>query len=270
MPPLTLDRPLVIFDIESTGVNPRLDRIIDLAFCKIFPDGRTEERFFRFHPEIPIPAEAAAIHGITDADVAGCPPFRDKAFEVLSLIQNCDLAGFGITRFDVPLLAEEFARAGVPFDPDAYRMVDAQRIYHRKEPRDLTAALAFFCGEAHTGAHGAVADVEATRRVIEAQLQRYGDLPSTVEGLHAFCNPPRNAAWADKHGRLKWVNGEITINFGTQYLGQKLRDLAKNNPKLLKWLLKSDFPSDTKRIVTDALQGKFPPAPLKPGEDTAP
>lgn len=267
MLPLKLERPLAVFDIESTGINPRQDRIIELAIIKIFPDGATERHVFRMNPEINIPAAATAIHGISDADVADKPPFRKLAPAIKEILGDCDLCGFGASRFDVPMLMEEFARAGLPFDDSKLRVVDVQRIFHKREPRDLSAALVFYCGTRHTDAHSAEADVEATISVLEAQLKRYTDLPTTVEALDAYCNPPKDASWADRTGKLKWEEGEIVINFGTQNKGRKLRDLSRNNPKYLKWILTSDFPSDTKEIVAGALENRFPIPPGASSEE---
>ncbi|MBI2440381.1 MAG: 3'-5' exonuclease [Lentisphaerae bacterium] len=258
---LKLDRPLAVLDIESTGTNPRQDRIIELAIIKLFPDGRREEHVFRVNPEIPIPAEATAIHHIANADIAYAPPFRQLAPQLLEILADCDLGGFGVVRFDIPMLVEEFARAGFQFNPYDRRVADAQQIYHKKEPRDLSAALAFYCGELHPGAHGAAADALATLAVLEAQLQKYTDLPRSMAELDKYCNPPRNPAWADHAGKLKWAQGELVINFGAQNIGRKLKDLARADPKFLKWILKSDFPADTKRIVADALEGRFPAPP---------
>jgi DNA polymerase-3 subunit epsilon len=134
-------------------------------------------------------------------------------------------------------------------------------------PRDLSAALAFYCGEAHTQAHGAEADARATLKVLESQVAKYADLPKTVEGLDAFCAIARDPAWVDKSGKLKWADGEVVINFGVQYTGQKLRDLAQNNARFLKWILKSDFPGEMKKIVADALEGKFPAKPQNPPKE---
>lgn len=261
--PLKLARPLAVIDIESTGANPRLDRIIDLAVIKLMPDRSRSERVFRCNPGIPIPAAAQAIHHISDADVAGCRLFHQVAPEILDSLRDCDLCGFGIARFDILMLSEECARAGFAFPEPGCRIVDAQRIFHRKEPRDLTAALAFYCGKAHAGAHGAMADAAATLAVLEAQLERYPDLPATVDELDAYCNPARDRDWADRSGKLKWVDGEITINFGAQNSGRKLRDLARDNPRFLKWILTSDFPFDTKQIVAEALEGRFPAPPAR-------
>lgn len=255
------NRPLAVIDIESTGTNPRQDRIIDLAIIKLMPDGAREKHVFRCNPGIPIPPEVEAIHHISNADVAQSPLFTEIATQIFELLKDCDLGGFGIVRFDIPMLTEEFARAGLAFPADDCRVADAQRIFHKKEPRDLTAALAFYCGEEHIDAHGAEADVLATIKVLEAQTEKYPDLPRTIEGLDAYCNIVRDPAWVDKSGKLKWVNNDIVINFGAQFIGQKLRDLAQNNAKFLKWILKSDFPGDTKKIVADALDGKFPEKP---------
>ncbi|MDD5483423.1 MAG: 3'-5' exonuclease [Kiritimatiellae bacterium] len=262
-----LNRPLAFIDIESTGANPRQDRIIELAVIRLLPDGARDKHVFRCNPGILIPPEAEAIHHISNADVVSLPMFAQIAEPVFELLKNCDLAGFGVARFDVPILTEEFARAGFAFPADGCRVVDAQRIFHKKEPRDLTAALSFYCGEKHVNAHGAEADTLATIKVLEAQLQKYPDLPQTIEELADYCALKRDAAWADRAGKLKWSAGEIVINFGAQYAGRKLRELAQNNAKFLKWILKSDFPGDTKKIVADALEGKFPegpPAPASP------
>ncbi|MDO9542242.1 MAG: 3'-5' exonuclease [Kiritimatiellia bacterium] len=256
-----LKRPLAFIDIESTGTNPRQDRIIDLAIIKLMPDGSREKHVFRCNPGIPIPPEAEAIHHISNADIAECPLFTIQAEKIYEILKNCDLGGFSIVRFDIPMLTEEFARSGFAFPADDCQVVDAQRIFHKKEPRNLTAALAFYCGEEHVDAHGAEADVLATIKVLAAQLKKYADLPQTMESLDAYCNIARDPAWVDKTGKLKWANGEIVINFGVKYTGQKLRELAQNNAKFLKWILKSDFPGDTKKIVADALEGKLSTKP---------
>ena len=256
---LKLDRPLAVFDIESTGTNRRTDKIIDLAIVKLLPDGRREVHEYRFDPERPIPPETTAIHGIADADVKGCPVFRQKAAELISLLKDCDLAGYNVLGFDIPLLAEEFARAGVVLDVESCRVFDAQRVFHKKVPRDLTAALKFYCGELHLDAHGALGDVEATLRVMEGQLEKYPDLPRDLDGLDNFCNP-RDPAWADRTGKLKWVDGEVTLNFG-KYQGRKLREVVQQEPNLVRWMLKADFPQDTRDIVQNALNGKYPPPP---------
>jgi len=259
---LTLDRPIAFFDIEATGISPRADRIVELCIIKISKDKRQATHTFRINPQIPIPAEVVAIHGISDADVADCPAFPAVAREIADVLEGCDLGGFNIGRFDIPMLSEEFTRAGVPFDVESRRILDAQRIFHQKEPRDLTAALAFYCGEMHLGAHGAEADVVATIRVFEGQLERYPDLPHDVEALDAFCNP-QDPIWVDRTGKLRWIDGQVALNFGRQK-GALLKVLVSSDPNFIKWMLRSDFPADTREIVENAMQGKWPTPPGAP------
>lgn len=249
-----LDRPLAVFDIESTGINPRADRIIDLAIIKIPPKGEKTIHNFRCNPGIPIPPEATAIHGISNADVASCPLFRAIAPDVYRLLENCDLGGYNIIRFDVPMLIEEFLRASINFSLTGRRLIDAQRIYHKREPRDLKAALAFYCDELFLEGHNAEADALATVRVLEGQFERYSDLPRNLDELDKYCEV-RDPSWVDRDGKLRWMNGEITINFGKKK-GEKLSDLARQDPGYLRWILKGDFASDTKEIVTKILEGK--------------
>lgn len=253
---LKLDKPLAVFDIESTGINKKADRLIDLAVIKFWPDGRTESFTFRVNPERPIPPDATEIHGITDEMVKGCPTFQQIAPRVLEVFKNCDLAGYNILGFDIPLLTEEFARAGLVFDTQNSRVLDAQRIFHKKVPRDLPAALAYYCGEMHLDAHDAMADVQATVRVLEGQFERYADLPRDMERLDEYCNP-RHPDWVDRSGKFKWAGGEVAINFGKKQ-GTSLIEIARTDPGFLKWMLKSDFAPDALEIARNALEGKFP------------
>jgi len=250
-----LDRPLAVFDIESTGINPRTDRIIELSIVKLLPPkGMQELRTFVVNPGIPIPPESTAIHGITEADVAGKPLFKDLAAEIYRFLEGCDLAGYNIIRFDVPMLIEEFLRASINFSMEGRRLVDAQRIYHKREPRDLKAALQHYCGELFLEGHRAEADALATVRVLEGQFNRYPDLPRTMNELDKYCDL-RDPSWVDRDGKLRWVNGEIAINFGKKK-GERVSELARVDPNFLKWILKSDFASDTKAIITKILEGK--------------
>lgn len=255
----TLKRPLAFFDIEATGISPRADRIVELAITRLMPNQSRDNHIWRINPGVPIPADATAIHGIYDADVADCPAFPAIAHDVEALLENCDLAGYNVLRYDIPMLVEEFDRAGLAFDIDARRVVDVQRIYHRREPRDLTAALAYYCNEMHFDAHGAQADVDATIRIFMAQMERYADLPRDIEGLSDYCDP-RDPASVDRQGRLRWTNGEVTINFGRKK-GTPLRELIANDPGFIKWMLKSDFPLDTREIVQNACAGTWPNPP---------
>ncbi|MDA0578480.1 MAG: exonuclease domain-containing protein [Verrucomicrobia bacterium] len=260
MSKLKLYRPLAMFDIEATGTNPQTDRIIDLAIILAQPDGKQKTHEFRLNPGIPIPAEATAVHGIYDKDVSDCPHFKDKAREIEAAFANADLAGFNLLRFDIPMLIEEFMRVGIEFDITERRVVDVQRIFHKKEPRDLTAALSFYCQEMHLGAHGALPDADATLRVLEAQLERYPDLPGDVGELDTFCNP-RDPTWVDREGRLKWSGDDIVLNFGKKK-GESLKAIVREDPGFVKWMLRSNFPRDVKTIIEDAQRGVWP----KPSE----
>ena len=254
-----LQRPLAVFDIEATGTSPRSDRIVEIAVIRIHPDNTRDSKTYRVNPEMPIPPEATQIHSITDADVADCPRFADIAHELLTLLDGCDLAGYNVLRFDIPMLAEEFLRVGLQFDTEGRRVLDAQRIFHRREPRDLTAALSYYCGEMHIDAHGAEADALATARVLEGQLVRYPDLPRDMDELDAYCNP-RDPSWVDKTGRLTWADGQVVLNFGRKK-GTPLRQLVEQDPGFIKWLLRSDFPRDTQELVENATRGVWPNPP---------
>jgi len=262
IPDLKLTRPLAVFDIEATGTDAQHDRIIELAIIKLMPDREIRSRIFVVNPGIPIPPEASAIHGFRDEDVKDKPTFREVAGPILLEFEGCDLAGYNILRYDIPLLEAEFRRVGVDFPMDGRRIVDAQRIFHLKEPRDLTAAVAFYCGKTLTGAHGAEADARATLDVLMGQLQRYADLPRDIEGLDAFC-AGRSSQWVDRAGRFKWVNGEIVVNF-SKNRGQPLRKMVETNPGFLRWILDGHFPADTKAIVRNALKGVYPSRPPAP------
>ena len=257
--PVTLDRPLIIFDIEATGISPRADRIVEIAMLRIHPDGSEQEKSWLLNPTIPIPVETTAIHGITDDIVKNCPTFAQVAGEIKSFIGDSDLGGFNIGRFDIPMLCEEFLRAGVPFESESRWVLDAQRIFHTREPRDLSAALAFYCGRAHVDAHGAEGDVRATREVLLGQFRKYPDLPTDLETIDRMLNP-RDPFDADRSGRFRWVDGEVTVNFGKKK-GARLRELVKQDPGFLKWILKNDFPQDTRRLAENALAGIFPEPP---------
>jgi DNA polymerase-3 subunit epsilon len=258
---LTLDRPLVVFDIESTGVSARKDRIIELAAVKITPAGEEIRQCWLLNPTVPIPPETTAIHGISDDIVKDCPTFAEKAAEIEAFFHGCDLSGFNADRFDIPCLEEEFARVGINFASSARRHLDVQRIYHRKEPRDLTAAVRFYCGRGHEGAHGAEADTQATLDVLKAQLARYDDLPRSVAELDEYL-VPRDPLNADRNGLVRWRDGDWCVNFGKKK-GEPLKKLLLNEPNYLKWILKGDFDTDVRMIVQDLLEnGRLPPAPV--------
>lgn len=255
--PVKIDRPLIVFDIEATGLSPRADRVIELAAIRLNLDGTQSEKTWLINPTVPIPVESIAIHGITDEDVKDMPTFADVALEIYMFFgADSDLCGFAAGRFDIPILAEEFTRVSINFKAEERRILDAQRIYHTREPRDLSAALRFYCDREHTDAHGAMSDTKATLDVLVGQFIRYPDLPRTVGELDSLFNPsdPLNA---DRVGRFRWVNGEIVVNFGKKK-GAKLKSLVKDDPGFLKWIMKNDFPADTRRLCEDALNGIFP------------
>lgn len=242
---LSLSRPLVVFDIEATGLNIATDRIVELSYIKVFPDRLPERRTQRYNPGIPISAEATAVNGISDADVADCPHFKDEAPALAATFADCDFAGFNSNHFDIPLLIEEFFRAGVNFDISACRFVDVQGIFHKMEKRDLTAAYQFYCSKDLTEAHTAEADTQATLEVLEAQLDRYPDaLQNSVEFLAEFSRRNRNV---DLAGRIVLNDqGVETINFG-KYRGRAVVDVLRRDPGYLNWILQGDFTQNTKQ-----------------------
>ena len=264
LPPGTLEvlrtlcdgAPLVVFDLETTGPDRLTDRIVEVAALKVSPDGSVAVFESRVNPGVKIPREATAVHGITDADVADAPAFATVAPALAAFLEGCDLAGYNLRGFDIPLLGREFERAKVPFSFEGRRVVDAQVIYFRKEPRDLTAAVRTFVGREHTGAHSALADAIASAEVLAGQLLRYADLPREMDALAAF-TAPVEGRWVDADKRFVWRDGAAVFNFGAKR-GQALTDVAAKNPEYLDWMLDADFPEEAKRIVREAREGRFP------------
>ena len=258
--PIELKRPLVVFDVETTGLSPRKDRIIELAAVRVNVDGSEETKSWLLNPTVPIPPETSAIHGITDDIVAGCPTFADRAAEIFAFFEGADLSGFNSDRFDILCLEEEFARVKMNFASGARKRVDVQRIYHRMEPRDLSAAVRKYLGRNHDGAHGAEADTVATLEVLKAQLAEYADkLPKSVDELDEFL-APRDPLNADRNGMFRWKNGEWTVNFGKKK-GESVKKLMLDEPGFFRWMLKGDFESDARMIASDVLEGRLPPPP---------
>lgn len=234
--PLELDRPLVFFDLETTGTNAVRDRIVEMAAVKIDENGEQDERVRRFNPGMPIPAEATAIHGISDADVAGEPPFASRAKSLAEFLGTCDLAGFNIRRYDLPMLMAEFRRANVPFDVGDRRLLDMQTIFHREEPRDLSAAAKFYLGREPERAHSAEDDVRTTIAVLAAQLKQYADLPGNVQELHAYCD--EFAPFESEFARWfsKTPAGALVFRRG-KHRGTPLDEVARVKPDYLEWML---------------------------------
>ncbi len=251
--PLNLEKPLAFFDLETTGVRIGRDRIVQIGIVRLMPDGQRETYQTLVRPGIPIPAEATAVHGITDADVADAPPLEDVARAVLDELAGCDLAGFNCLRFDVPFLAEELHRVGTDWNHAALRIVDVQRIYHKMEPRNLSAALKFYTGREHVGAHDALADVEATADVLIAQLERYPDeLQGSVDFLGEMSGDRQRSP--DAAGKLKFDDrGSVCLSFG-KYAGWTLENIGRNDPGYLQWLMtKAELPGSTLSVMRNAL-----------------
>lgn len=248
--------PIVVFDLETTGPDRLTDRIVEVAALKVSPDGSVAVFESRVNPGVKIPREATAVHGITDADVADAPAFAAVAPGLAAFLEGCDLAGYNLRGFDIPLLGREFERVKVPFSFDGRRVVDAQVIYFRKEPRDLSAAVRTFVGREHEGAHSALADTIAAAEVLAGQLRRYADLPREIDALAAF-TAPVEGRWVDADKRFVWRDGAAVFNFGAKR-GQGLAEVAVKNPEYLDWMLDADFPEEAKRIVREAREGRFP------------
>jgi DNA polymerase-3 subunit epsilon len=254
---LKLDRPLVFLDLETTGLNISRDRIVDITLLKVFPDGREESKTKLINPEIPIPEESIKIHGITDERVAGEPKFRQIAKGFKEFLEGCDLCGFNIKGFDIPMLEAEFRRVGVEFSRIGRRIIDTQVIFHKKNPRDLEAAYMKYCGKGLLGGHTSDADARASAEILEAQLKTHDELPQDIEKLHQFCCYPNEVNWIDKDGKLIWVNGEVAINFGKKYRGVLLKEVAENEPDYIEWIMRADFSEEVKDIVREAISESY-------------
>ncbi len=263
--PFRLSRPLAFLDLETTGLNPAKDRIIELAVIRVSPNGDVEERVRRFHPGIPIPPEATAIHGITDEDVVHEPPFAARAKALAEFLESCDLAGFNLRRFDLPILLREFRRAGVPFSVEGRRLVDVQTIFHREEPRDLSAAARFYLGREHKEAHSALGDIRTTAAVLAAQLQRYPHLPRDLDGLHAYCDEV--SPFQTQLERWFRREGEELVFRRGKHRGRPLSQVASEEPDYLRWMLGTEeMEEEVLRVVQDALghPGRRSPSPPAP------
>jgi DNA polymerase-3 subunit epsilon len=254
---LILDRPLAVIDVESTGVDVATDRVVEVAVLRVEPDGRRSLFHRRVRPGVPLPPAAVRVHGITDADVAACPPFAAVAAEVLDALAGADLAGFGLARFDLPLLAAEFGRAGHAFPLAGRAVVDALTVFRRMEPRDLSAAVRVYLGRDHEGAHSAPADAAAALAVLDAQVGRYG-LPATPAGLHDLLIE------VDVAGRFRRdADGHVAFAFG-KHAGRRLADVARADPSYLVWVLNTvPLLADARGLIEAALAPRPTPTPLR-------
>lgn len=256
---LQLSRPLVFFDLETTGVNIAKDRIVELSYYKLFPNGNKEGKTYRVRPTIidalglettmHIPEQASAVHGITDDDVRDCPTFNEIASEVASVFEGADIAGYNSNHFDIPMLGEEFLRAGVQFDFTQRSLIDVFTIFTRKEQRSLSAAYSFYCGKELTDAHSANADTMATYEVLMAQTERYPDLPQTIEGLAQYSAPSQR--YADLAGKLAYNDkGEVVFAFG-KYKDVPVSEVLVKDSGYYGWIIQGDFPQYTKNIIAN-------------------
>lgn len=249
MAQLVLKRPIVFFDLEATGTDHAKDRIVELAMIKILPNGDREKYIKRINPGIPIPAEAMAIHGISDEDVQHAPSFRQIAHDLYNWMKNADLGGYNSSKFDIPMLAEEFLRAGIQVDFTDRKMVDVQQIFFKMESRSLSAAYNFYCNKKLENAHSAEADTNATIEVLEAQLDRYNDISNDVAALHAFTGGEELVDYAR---RIVMKNGHPVFNFG-KYKGKKVTDIFASEPQYYDWMMQADFPLHTKQKISEIL-----------------
>lgn len=252
---LKLHKPLCVFDLETTGTNVGKDRIVEICILKVNPDSSRESRTWRVNPQMYIPAEASAVHGIYDEDIKDAPIFAEISSKVMEMISGCDLAGFNSNRFDVPLLAEELLRAGVDFDLSKFRLIDAQTIFHKMEPRNLTAAYKFYCNASLDNAHSAEADVHATFEVLNAQVAHYPELPKDVAGLSEISYHHKNA---DLAGFIAFdADGAEIFTFG-KYKGLRVTDVFAKDAGYYGWIQKADFPLYTKKVLTSIqLRSRF-------------
>jgi len=245
---LNLRNPLVFFDLETTGTNPVTDRIVEICYLKVNPNGSEETKTIIVNPGMPIPAQASAIHGITDADVANCPTFKEIAKNLARDIEGCDLAGYNSNRFDIPLLAEEFLRADVDIDMSKRKFVDVQTIFHKMEQRTLSAAYKFYCDSDLEDAHSAEADTKATYEVLKSQLDRYSNLQNDVVFLSEFSAHNKNVDFA---GRFIYDDKGVEVfNFG-KYRGKPVAEVLKTDIGYYGWMMNGDFSLHTKKVLTN-------------------
>jgi DNA polymerase-3 subunit epsilon len=246
---LQLRKPIVFIDLETTGINLATDRIVEIAIIKIMPDKTRTVKTKLINPQMPIPKTASDIHGITDDKVKDAPTFKDAANELKQFIDNADLSGYNSNRFDIPLMMEEFLRAGIHFDMADRRMVDVQTIFHMNEKRTLEAAYKFYCEKQLIDAHSAEADAAATWEILEAQLERYAHLGDNVDTILQFTGEEKVVDFAR---RFVFENDVEVFNFG-KFKGRPVCDVLKAEPQYYDWMMKGDFPLHTKQKLTELL-----------------
>jgi DNA polymerase III subunit epsilon len=244
---LKLIKPLAFIDLETTGTNLSADRIVEIAMIRIMPDGTRSVKRKLVNPQMPIPQAVVEIHGITDAMVKDAPTFKQVANEIKQFLENCDIGGYNSNRFDIPLLVEEFLRAGIDFDLNSRKMLDVQRIFHQMEQRTLSAAYKFYCDKSLEDAHSAEADVAATWEVLKAQLGKYNNLGDTLDSILKVIGEDKVVDFAR---RFAWADGVEVFNFG-KHKGKPVADVLKSEPQYYDWMMKGDFPMHTKQKLTE-------------------
>jgi DNA polymerase-3 subunit epsilon len=244
---LQLSKPLAFIDLETTGVNPGIDRIIEIAIIKILADGTRSIKRKLLNPQVPIPKSSSDIHGFSDEMVKDAPSFKQVAHELKQMLDGCDLAGYNSNRFDIPVLMEEFLRAGVEFDMRGRKLLDVQNIFHKMEPRTLGAAYRFYCNKTLDGAHGAEVDATATHEILVAQITKYPELGTTIESILKLIGEDQLVDFAR---RFVMNNGVEIFNFG-KFKGRPVAEVLKAEPQYYDWMMKGDFPQHTKQKLTE-------------------
>ncbi|MBC7872679.1 MAG: 3'-5' exonuclease [Ferruginibacter sp.] len=244
---LQLKKPLAFIDLETTGTNPGRDRIVEIAIVKVLTDGTKSVKRKLINPEMPIPKGSSDVHGITDEMVRDAPTFKQVAHEIKQMLDGCDFSGYNSNRFDIPLLMEEFLRSGVDFDMKNRKLLDVQNIFHKMEPRTLSAAYKFYCGKNLDGAHSAEVDASATYEILVSQLEKYPDLGNNIDSILKVIGEDQIVDFAR---RFIMENGTEVFNFG-KFKGQPVSDVLKTEPQYYDWMMKGDFPQHTKQKLTE-------------------
>ena len=252
---LKLDKPLIIFDLETTGLSIFIDRIVEIAYLKIMPNGAVFKGDFLINPEMEIPEESIEVHGITNNDVSGALTFKQKAADLWDVFHDCYYGGFNVIYFDLPMIRREFIRAGIDFEYDMMQIIDSKRIYQYMEPRTLSGAYKYYCNKEHKYAHNALSDVEVTAEIFNKQLEKYKEVRDLdfVQKIHAEAS----GIYVDNERKFYWRYGKAHFAF-SKYRDEPLEKIAKIDPGFLHWILSADFSTRIKEIIEGALKGEFP------------
>ncbi|MCA9402023.1 MAG: 3'-5' exonuclease [Candidatus Omnitrophica bacterium] len=254
---MKLKKPFVVFDLETTGTWIEKDRIIEIAIIKIHPDGSKETYEKKINPQMPIPAKVQELTGISDEDVKDAPVFREIAQQVFDFIADADVGGFNVERFDLPLLERELKEAGITFEYKSRVIIDAQKIFHLHEKRDLTAAYQFYCQRELDNAHSALADTEATWEILQAQVDQYAQQEGDLHDLSKFDYKTYQEYYDDER-KFRWWNGQLYMMFGKYARKYTLEEVVRKDRSYLEWILSANFSDQIKNLVEDALNGQFP------------